>query len=106
MRWFRVRNANVTPEMRDEFEQAGKEMVRTLLYDAMANPTGLSPTLASIMQPSRERKAAIEWLRERQRAAKVRAGLMDAATIVAMIAACVAAWAVANEWVWHWLGSR
>src|SRR6476646_7233786 len=73
------------------FERAGPDTVRALLLNAVANRADLPYELARISEPSEERRAAIHWLRKKERAAKTRTVVLDVMAIVTMIAACVAA---------------
>jgi len=72
-------------------ERAGPETVRALLFNAVANRDDLPSELARISERSEERRAAIHWLRKKERAAKTRTFVLDVIAIVTMIAACVAA---------------
>jgi len=86
--------------LNDVFEQLGPETVRALLFSAAStNWEGLPPELLHISRGKEERKAALEWLSKKDRAANIRAGLIDAMTLVTMIAACVAAWPMIKEWL-------
>ena len=82
------------------FERAGPDTVRALLLNAVANRADLPSELARISEPSEERRAAIHWLRKKERAAKTRTVVLDIMAIITMIAACaaaVAAWPVIKE---------
>jgi hypothetical protein len=82
------------------FERAGADTVRALLLNTVANRADLPSELARLSEPSEERRAAIRWLRKKERAAKTRAVVLDMMAIVTMIAACmaaVAAWPVIKE---------
>jgi hypothetical protein len=96
MRWFR---AGKVSTLQDELEKAGTETVRTLLYQGHSNPAGLPQALQQIRQPSKDRDAAIEWLHRKERAAKFWAGVVYIVTIIAALAACIAAWPVIKEWL-------
>ena len=86
--------------LNDAFEQAGPETVRALLFSAeSSNWEGLPPELLRLSQGKEERKAALEWLRKKDRAANIRAGLIDAMTLVTMVGACIAAWPMIREWL-------
>ncbi len=81
------------------FERAGPETVRTLLFSAVVNRESLPPTLFHISYGSAERTAALEWLRRKDRAAKIRAGVLYVVIVIAMVAACIAAMPVVVAWL-------
>jgi hypothetical protein len=84
------------------FERAGPDTVRALLLNTVANRADLPAELARISEPSEERRAAIHWLRQKERAAKTRAVVLDIMAIVTMIAACtaaVAAWPIIKDMI-------
>jgi hypothetical protein len=86
--------------LNDAFEQLGPETVRALLFSAeSSNWEGLPPELLRLSQGKEERRAALEWLRKKDRAANIRSGLIDAMTLVTMVGACIAAWPVIKEWL-------
>jgi hypothetical protein len=96
MSWFRARKVST---VQDELEKAGTEIVRTLLYDAMSNPADLPGVLERIRHSSEERRAAMEWLHRKERKAKINARVVTVASIVAAVAACIAAWPIVQEWL-------
>jgi hypothetical protein len=65
MRWFRVRKAKISSEMRDVFEQAGEATVRTLLFSAVVNREQLPDQLKLLSAAPAERNAALAWLTEK-----------------------------------------
>jgi hypothetical protein len=86
-------------EWRAVFERAGPETVRTLLFSAVVNRESLPPVLCHISHGSAERTAALEWLRKKDRAAKIRAGVLYVLVVIAMVGACVAAVPVVIAWL-------
>ena len=95
----RAANRRREREWRAVFEQAGPETVRTLLFSAVVNRESLPPVLYRISHGTAERTAALKWLRKKGRAAKIRAGVLYVVIVIAMIAACVAAWPVVVSWL-------
>lgn len=61
----KVRPAKIEARLRDMFEQAGVETVRTLVFIATVNREGLPEAWKQISVPSEERNAALEWLTEK-----------------------------------------
>jgi hypothetical protein len=83
-------------EMKAAFKRAGRETLRMLLFVAVINRDCLPPELRRISEPSPERIAALEWLRKKDRAANNLARVLFLVTLIAMIAACIAAWPIAE----------
>jgi hypothetical protein len=95
----RAANRRREGEWRAAFERAEPETVRTLLFSAVINRESLPPVLFNISHGSAERTAALEWLRRKGRAAKIRAGVLYAVIVTAMVAACIAALPVVVAWL-------
>jgi hypothetical protein len=101
MRWFKVRKAEIAPQMRDTFEQAGPSIVQTLMFSGMINSAGLPPALKRVSEDSEERKAALAWLTEKADQAERRHKFIVIgiwAGIIAAIASAIAAWPTVREW--------
>jgi len=64
--------------LRDQFEQAGTEVIRTLLFLGYINPAGLPDPLTRIGNPGVERQSAIEWLNEKAHRAERKEVRMEA----------------------------
>jgi hypothetical protein len=60
----------ISRRLKKVFERAGPETVRALLFNAVANRDDLPSELVRISERSEERRAAIHWLRKKERAAK------------------------------------
>ncbi len=50
-------------DLREEFEAAGPEIVRTILLHGWANRVGLAEVLEQIATPSEQRDQAFAWLK-------------------------------------------
>jgi hypothetical protein len=91
-------NEQIAPERRVRATRSGNGSSAPV-FCSVYNWEGLPPELLHISRGKEERKAALEWLSKKDRAANIRAGLIDAITLVTMIAACIAAWRMIKEWL-------
>jgi len=64
MRWFSIRNAKISSDMKDAFDQAGPSTIQQLMFSGMISTANLPPVLQQLWQQSKEREAAFKWLTE------------------------------------------
>jgi hypothetical protein len=95
---FRIRRANIRPEVRDDFELYGSDVIALALglgilpYGNTGFPSAILRTVLM------NQKDASEWLREKRDKEERHETLgfwsMTILTAIAAIAACIAAWPV------------
>jgi hypothetical protein len=75
---------------RTDMEQLGADTVRTRSIARMP---------VTDRMPYPEQSLVQKWLNQQNRNARVRTGLVTAVSVIAMIAACIAAWPVIKGWL-------
>jgi hypothetical protein len=89
------KSMTITPDNRKLFESMGVDAVRTDLLRAFEGNQRIPPG------PGRQQ--ALEWISEQERKQRrretLRYRIMVVFTVVAAIAACIAAWPVVKEWL-------
>jgi hypothetical protein len=94
----RIRRAKIKPENRKLFEQYGPEIARAALGTGVRPPSGGGWASGPLLTVSHNERDAIEWLREKDDERERRDGFQFWITVLAAVAACLAAWPTIKWW--------
>jgi hypothetical protein len=85
-----IKRAEAEEVWRSDMEQLGRDVVRTRFIARMPITDRMPYPDSNFVQ---------NWLDQKDQIAKIRTALVTAVSVVAMIAACIAAWPVVKGWL-------